>query len=171
MLLTHDLNSSRNDIDLLVPPCPYLIFFCGRCHHLLQQSYTSRMTVHGRMWPCAAAAVCDSCTLGATPGCTNWRHGAFPSTALAELHPGEGPGQQPPQPGAAAWDTAAASFPSLSRPGLGADRPGNKPKIGRAVWDCLTLLVSLYPQQQRGRHREGVPCCLACRRGPRGLHV
>ena len=96
MLLTHDLNSSRNDIDLLVPPCPYLIFFCGRCHHLLQQSYTSRMTVHGRMWPCAAAAVCDSCTLGATPGCTNWRHGAFPSTALAELHPGEGPGQQPP---------------------------------------------------------------------------
>ena len=53
------------------------------------------MTVHSRMWPCAAAAVCNSCTLGATPGCTNWRHGAFPSTALAELHPGEGPGQQP----------------------------------------------------------------------------
>ena len=130
MLLTHDLNSSRNDIDLLVPPCPYLIFFCGRCHHLLQQSYTSRMTVHGRMWPCAAAAVCDSCTLGATPGCTNWRHGAFPSTALAELHPGEGPGQQhPPTREAAAWDTAAASSPCHLLGG-GADRPGRCQRSG-----------------------------------------
>ena len=56
----------------------------------------------------------------------------------------------PPNTGAAAWDTAAASFPSLSRPGLGTDRPGSKPKIGRAVWDCLTLLVLCTHNSKEG---------------------
>ena len=55
----------------------------------------------------------------------------------------------PPDTGAAAWDTAAASFPSLSRPGLGADRPGNKPKSAR----CGATFFALETRLPEGSGR------------------
>ena len=128
MLLTHDLNSSRNDIDLLVPPCPYLNFLWT----VPPPSIAKLHLTHTRPWQ-DVALCCSSCWQQLHAGRHIWVYELeawclpFLPHSLSCI-PGRVRVNNSPDTEAAASDTAAASFPSLSRPGLGADRPGNKPK-------------------------------------------